>query len=68
MKIAVTALLPSMISVHVVSVPTHAPSQPAKTWLPEVCAVSVTTVPTLNDALQVVPQSMPAGLLVTRPP
>ncbi len=48
-------------------VPVQAPLQPAKV-LPVVgVAVSVTLVPLLNAALQVAPQSIPDGALVTVP-
>ena len=66
MKVAVTAFGASIVTVHV-PVPVQAPLQPAKTRLPTTRAVSVTTVPLLKALLQVVPQLMPAGLLVTVP-
>jgi len=48
-------------------VPLHAPLHPAKREFGSAAAVSVTWVPALNPALQVCPQSIPAGLLVTVP-
>ncbi|HZU42556.1 MAG TPA: hypothetical protein VE994_07795 [Terriglobales bacterium] len=47
--------------------PLHAPLQPAKTDPALAVAVSVTVVPLLKVALQVLPQEIPAGLLVTVP-
>src|SRR6478752_2490203 len=43
------------------------PDQPAKVEPASAAAVSVTTVPSSNEAWQVAPQSIPAGLLVTVP-
>ena len=48
-------------------VPVQAPLQPANAASPIGSAVSVTPVPMSYDSLQSVPQSIPAGLLVTRP-
>jgi hypothetical protein len=59
-------LLPFIVTVHA-PLPVHAPLQPAKTPLPLVVTVSVTLVPLLNNALQMLPQLMPPGLLVTVP-
>ena len=50
-----------------VPVPVHAPVQPAKTEFVPGLAVSVTGVPTGKLALQVDPQLIPAGVLVTVP-
>ena len=47
--------------------PVQAPLQPANTLLPLTRAVNVTTVPLVNALLHVLPQLMPAGLLVTVP-
>jgi hypothetical protein len=45
----------------------HAPVQPPKTEPLVATGVSVTTVPSLNNALHVAPQLMPLGLDVTVP-
>ena len=63
-NVAVTLAL--MLTVQL-PVPLHAPLQPVK-MLPVVgVAVRVTFVPLANDALQVEPQLMPAGVLLTVP-
>ena len=48
-------------------VPEQAPDHPLKIYPELGVAVSVTDVPELNDALQVLPQLMPIGLLVIAP-
>src|ERR1700751_3041258 len=48
-------------------VPVHAPDQPANVEPALGAAVSVTMAPLVKLALHVVPQSIPAGLLVTVP-
>ncbi len=48
-------------------VPEHAPDHPANSEPLAGVAVSVTLVPSVKLAEQVLPQSMPAGLLVTEP-
>jgi hypothetical protein len=63
--VAVTDLLASIVTVHG-PVPVHAPLHPAKTALPLTTTVNVTEPPA-KAALQVLPQLMPAGLLVTVP-
>jgi hypothetical protein len=55
-----------MVSLQV-DLPVQAPDQPSKNAPLPAFAVSVTTVPDLNDALQVGAQLIPAGLLVTVP-
>lgn len=47
--------------------PEHAPDQPLNVAPAAGVAVSATLVPDANDAVQVPPQLMPAGLLVTVP-
>jgi hypothetical protein len=54
-------------SVQVAEDPEHAPDHPLKEPPEAGAAVSVTLVPEGNAALQVEPQFMPAGLLVTVP-
>jgi len=63
-KVAVTDCAAFIVTEHV-PVPVQAPLQPVKAEPAAAVAVSV-TVP-LNDAEQVVPQLIPAGLLVTVP-
>jgi hypothetical protein len=50
-----------------VAFPEHAPVHPLKVAPPVGVAVSTTLVPEVKDAVHVVPQLMPAGLLVTVP-
>jgi hypothetical protein len=50
-----------------VDLPAQAPDQLSKCAPFTAVAVSVTTVPAVNDALQVGEQLIPAGLLVTVP-
>jgi len=67
MKVAVTEVAALIVTVQV-PVPVHpAPLQPVNVEPAAAAAVNVTTVPLVNDAEQVVPQEMPAGLLVTVP-
>lgn len=47
--------------------PEHAPLQPVKMEVASGVAVRVTVVAAVNEAVQVVPQSMPAGIEVTVP-
>ena len=56
-----------MVTVQVRAVPLQAPLQPPKLEFVSAVAVSVTVLPCANDALQVVPQLMPTGLLETPP-
>ena len=67
MILAVTDVLAFIVNVQVVAVPLHAPLQPAKTPLPVVVTFSVTALPLVHAALQVVPQLIPTGVLVTVP-
>jgi len=66
LKVAVTVRLWVTVTLHVVA-PLQAPDQPAKTEEPVGVAVRVTSVPGGKLALQVFPQLMPAGLLLTVP-
>jgi hypothetical protein len=65
-NIAPTELAAFMVTLQV-DVPLQAPVQPANVELGAGAAVSVTAVPGAKPAMQVVPQLMPAGLLVTLP-
>src|SRR6516225_7417854 len=67
MKLAVTLRLEFITTVHVVSVPEHAPLHPAKA-LPFVAdAVKLTVSPGWNTKAHCVGHEMPSGLLVTCP-
>jgi hypothetical protein len=50
-----------------VPVPEHTPDQPLNVLLASGTAVRVSVVPVANDAVQLDPQSMPAGALVIVP-
>jgi hypothetical protein len=63
---APTVLSALSVTVHV-AVPVHAPVHPPNDEPVAAAAVSVTVVPPAKLAEQVVPQLMPAGLLVTVP-
>jgi hypothetical protein len=64
---AVTVLLTSIVTVHVV-IPLHPPPlHPRNDDPPVGAAVNVTVEPELNVAAQVVPQLIPVGALVTVP-
>ena len=66
MNVAATDELAVRFTVHV-PVPLQAPDHPANVELASAAAVNVTCVPLAKLALHVVPQLMPAGLLVTVP-
>ena len=66
MNVAVTEVLLEGIKLHVAE-PAQAPDHPEKTEFPVGEAVSVTAVPVVKVALQVWPQLMPLGLLLTVP-
>lgn len=66
-KFAVTYLAAVMLTVQVPLVLAQAPPQPVKLLPDAGVAVSVTLVPLLKFALQVVPQEMPEGILLTVP-
>lgn len=66
LKVAVTEEFALRVRTHE-PVPLHAPDQPAKVIPVVGVAVSVTTVPVVNVALHIAPQSMPLGLLLTVP-
>jgi hypothetical protein len=65
-KFAVTEVSLARVTTHDV-VPLHAPDQPLNVDPAVGVAVRVTAVPLEKLALHVVPQLMPAGLLVTEP-
>src|SRR5207249_3856476 len=66
-KVAVTVVAAVTVTTQE-SVPVHAPPlQPVKTDPAAGAAVSATTVPLTKLAVQVTPQSIPAGVLVTVP-
>jgi hypothetical protein len=64
--VAVTDKLLMSVTMHG-PMPVHAPDHPLKMEFAPGAAVSVTFVPTLKFALQVVPQLIPEGLLVIVP-
>jgi hypothetical protein len=66
LNVAVTAVLALTVMLHVL-VPLQPPVQPANVEPAFGAALSVTTVPLWKLALQVDPQLMPAGLLLTVP-
>jgi hypothetical protein len=67
-KLADTLLRALIVTVQLFAIPLHAPPQPARPQAVAGVAVRVTCVPPLKVALQVEPQSMPDGELVTLPP
>jgi hypothetical protein len=66
-KFAVTFCAAVMLTVQVPLVLLQAPLQPAKLLPAAAAALRITLAPLLKLALHVVPQSMPAGLLLTVP-
>jgi hypothetical protein len=66
LNVAVTEVLALTVTVHE-PVPVHAPDQPANEDPDAGVAVRATLVPLLKLAEQVLPQLIPAGLLVTVP-
>lgn len=67
LNVAVTEVFVVKVSTQVAVVPEHAPPQPANVELGPAAAVRVTFASRVKFALQVVPQLIPAGLLVTVP-
>ena len=67
MKVAVTEVAAFIVTEHVAVPEQPPPLQPVKVDPAAGVAVKVTTVPFPNEAEQVAPQEMPAGLLVTVP-
>src|SRR5437588_6523264 len=67
-KLAATLVFAFSVTVQLGAIPLHAPLQPAKPQPASRVAVSVTWPPGAKPALQVAPQSIPAGELVTLPP
>ena len=68
LKFAVTCWLALSINVQVGLLPLQPPAHPAKEEFAPAVSVSVTWVPLAKAALHVVPQLMPAGLLLIIPP
>ncbi len=66
LNVAVADAFPVSVNTHVAE-PVQAPVQPANVDPALAVAVSVTGLPPVNIALHVVPQLMPAGLLVITP-
>src|SRR5680860_25559 len=66
-KVATTSPFEAKSTTQVEDVPVHAPLQPPNVEPVVGVAVSVTELPSTNSLLQTLPQSMPAGLLVTTP-
>jgi hypothetical protein len=66
LKVAVTVVLAASVKLHA-PVPVQPPAHPAKVEPALGVAVRVTAVPGAKLALQVVPQLIPEGLLVTVP-
>ena len=65
-KVAVTARAVLMVTLQA-PVPVQLPFQPVKVAPAAGAAVKLTVVPLVNEAEQVAPQLMPAGVLVTVP-
>jgi hypothetical protein len=65
-KVAETLVFALIVPVQA-PVPLHAPPQPAKLHPVAGVAIKLPSVPAGRFAVQVVPQSIPAGLLVTVP-
>ena len=66
-QVAVTAFAALMVTVQVVALPLHAPPHDAKLEPAAGAALRVTLAFWLKFAVQVAPQSIPAGLLETAP-
>jgi hypothetical protein len=66
-KVAATDLADDNTMVHMLVPAQPPPVQPVKVYPLEATALSSTLVPDVNDALHVLPQSMPAGADVTEP-
>jgi hypothetical protein len=67
LKFAFTDIAALMLTVQVPVPEQPPPLQPVNVAVEDGMAVKVTSVPLLNDAVQVAPQSIPAGELVTVP-
>jgi hypothetical protein len=68
LNVAVTVVAALIVQEQVAAVPPQAPLQPANVEPDAAVAVSVTGVPTASAAVQLVPQVIPVGELVTVPP
>jgi hypothetical protein len=67
-KVAATLVFPFSVTVQVLAIPVHGLPQPKKPQAVSGVAVRVTCVPELKLLLQVEPQLIPEGELVTVPP
>src|SRR5206468_3525502 len=67
MKVTVTAVAPLSVTVHGPVPEQPPPLQPVKAKPAAGVAVSITTVPLVNEAEHVAPHEIPAGALVTVP-
>lgn len=66
-NVAVALVAPVIVTLHVVEVPVQAPLQPANVEPLAGVAVSVTVLDSVNEALQVAPQLIPASDETTEP-
>ena len=65
--VAAAPLVALDVTLHLLSVPEHAPDQPAKVLPGAATAVNVTLLPAGKSAVQVEPQLIPSGVEVTVP-
>lgn len=66
-KLAVTVVFPVIVKEQVATALTHPPLNPVKAEPCEALAVRVIEVPLAKEAIQVAPQLIPPGLLLTLP-
>lgn len=67
LNVALTVLIPDIVTLQVVVVPEHAPDQPVKVEPCTGVAVKVTDVPELYASAQSVPQEIPVPVIVPLP-